>query len=252
MRRHFFTMLLLSICLIFCVFMLCGCQGNNSNVQGTVEELTFHNGLKFGMKKEDVVQFETTTNEAIIMDNWRRSGTLEALPDKGQVVGFNGKNFIEYFSFDNDDTLCTVVLSNGGASTDGYYDVIKKLTMKYGEPSAVNLKYIAYPSTGLTALDFSMSAQEFYDSHNRFYDSIHYYSNFRHIDSSQYFLKTKGGYIEIIALLDGYDYTSNDSFYSGTGPLYDYYISYSFISESEYEAFINKQTKKEIDLYNDL
>ena len=252
MRKHFFTMLLISICFIFCLFMLCGCQGNNSNAKETVEELTFHNGLKFGMKKEDVVQFETTTNEATIDEKWRQDGTLDALPDKGQVISFLGKNFLEYFSFDNDDSLCTVVLSNGGPNTDGYYNAIKNLTIKYGEPSAVNLKYTAYPSTGLTALDFSKSAQEFYDSHNLFYDSNHYYSNFRHKDSSQYFLKTKGGYIDIIALLDSYVYTSHDSFVDGSSTLYDYYISYSFISDAEYEAFINRQTKKEIDLYNDL
>ena len=235
-------------CLIV-ITLLCGCQGNNNKEK---EEFTFHNGLKFGMKKEDVVQIETK-NEKTQDDNWHQGGTLNALPDKDQVIAFFGDNFIEHFCFDHDDTLCSMVLLNGAANTDGYYNAIKTLENKYGEPSSEKLKLTEYPSAGLTALDFSRSAQAFYDSHSRSYDSNHYYSDFRHMDSVQYLLETKGGYIEILALLDTYVYTSkNDSFYSGSGSLYDYYISYSFISDDEYAAFIKKKKKKETNLYNDL
>ena len=228
MRKHLLSILLVSIYCISFVFMLSGCNNNSQATEATttISDFSFHNGIKFGMNKEEAIKFEEENNEAIIskyaiypgLDGvWGNTSFLD-----NPEAPFN-------FCFDNDDKLvsATFVPYLMSRTNSTYKEINQTLSSKYGRNIAINGKYYKFTTNGNDALT-TVTSFGFQNSQ---------IAKIETEDISEYFVKIDDGYAVIYTVL--YSYTPSIEKYYGV------VISYSFVSNEDYEKMIADQVQSE-------
>jgi len=226
----------LSMIMVFAFFSLAVAELISPSVE--IEDFTFHKGLRFGMSREEAIQFEKDTNET---DFWGYNKYYDLKGEWGETK--LADNYVDIFmSFDEDDKLGSVVFEKNKMGKRTFYDEINEtLSSKYGNNLALSGQYIKLPTKGKNAIDY-INCKGFYTDYDSKRDlDVERYPKLSFDDYKQYVVQVDDGYVEIFTVL--YSYTE-DTLY-GPWDCYGMVVSYSFVDKQEYIDMIDESYKKQ-------
>ena len=221
-----------------------------SSLSALADTFTIHSGVSFGITEKEVGDLEKSNGfnlETKYIGEWmyglpkgmysfidsaieRRFGGAEQKCVNGSIAGFDNSSIMYFF---DDDILYSAIYHFGNTKDSTRYPtLLKALSDKYGAAVGTSNSFFDFPKPGNTAI----TVYQAFDGLGAFICSVN--------DMAQWVVPTDDGYINII-LID----------FSASGNE-EVYLSYSYMTENEYDTFINdkldEQSEKNSQLANDL
>ena len=233
------------LCVMLVVMMLMG-------TAFAEEEFTLHNGTKFGMSPNEVIELESSCNVVIS----EKPGPHERYLGKASVAGQSNTEI--YYDFANGKLFqmeyCFFIHS-GSMNEDSFISIESGLTKKYGETP-----YCSSTNQSLNSIRISDPKYLPYDSSMAFVQPYIGYAGDKSSSSETYSVYERLNYSQRILPLDDNSYVLIDHYlftftkYNSqsnaivAGPDYSHILVYTLLSETEANQMLDENKPSNDDL----
>ncbi len=228
--------------IVFIVFVLLissGCSSQTTSTESKVEEFTVHGGVKFGMKANEIIEFEANNGYLFKEeDHFQLLFPIEKnrLICYGITVAGIEDSSVYYF-FDDSGAMTTCLYYRDDSYSEPFENtnVLNTLTEKYGNPISSGEDFIDIGS--------AFDAIELFGYRYAFRKSMGGYVSLNEL--YQWIEETDNGYVDIMLVMFTETFDNGKSFNNMA-------ISYSFRTEEEVTSVLDEGKRLQDSRNNDL